>query len=69
MPFLSSAMLALTVPFYFSFPEEILDVASLLTHVKSQTMVLPRCQGVNVMLSGQRPSSPKRPVGLSVTEI
>ena len=60
-------MLAMTRP--SCFPEEILDVASLLMHVKSQAMGLPRCQGVNVVPSGRRSSSRGRPVGSSETGV
>ena len=60
-------MLAMTAP--SCFPEEILDVASLLTHVKYQEMGLSRCQGVNVVPTSRRPSSRRRPVSSRVTEI
>ena len=61
-------MLAMTGP--SCFPEDILDVASLLTRVKSQAMGLPRYQVVNVVPPGRRPSSRRRPVGgSSVTGI
>ena len=60
-------MLAMTGP--PCFPEEILDVASLLTHVKSQAMDLHRCQGVNAMPSSRLPSLRRRQVGSSVTVI
>ena len=60
-------MLVMTGP--SCFPEEILVVASLLTHVNTQAMGLPRCQGVNVVPSCRRSSARRRPVGSSVTGI